>query len=99
MILKNNVHRLIIVDFHATWCVSCQMLSRLFAQLSLRSPTAVFLTIDIDQYEDVVVSYDDDVYSFPSVKFIRGGCSKEFVMDTMIGDGLEFRLKLNSLKS
>ena len=73
------------------------MLSPVFAQLSLRSPTAVFLTIDIDEYEDVV-SYDD-VYSFPTVKFIRGGCSKEFVVDTIVGDGPEFILKLNSLKS
>lgn len=53
-ILRDTPEKLIVVDFHATWCGPCHAIAPHYAQLAARYSTrARFLKVDIDKAEDV----------------------------------------------
>jgi thiol-disulfide isomerase/thioredoxin len=39
----------IVVDFTATWCGPCRVMSPIFVELSKKYPTLVFLKVDVDE--------------------------------------------------
>ncbi|CAK0737144.1 hypothetical protein CVIRNUC_000862 [Coccomyxa viridis] len=43
----------VVVDFTATWCGPCKMIKPVFASLSTKHPSLVFLTVDVDANEAV----------------------------------------------
>lgn len=69
-IINSAPEKLYIIDFSASWCGPCQNLSPVFKMLSLQTPTAVFLTIDIDEVDDLSERFKVDVY--PTIIFLRG---------------------------
>ena len=47
----NQICLQIIVDFSATWCGPCRMISPEFEKLSNEYSTIVFLKVDVDEVE------------------------------------------------
>ncbi len=39
----------IVVDFTATWCGPCRVMSPIFVELSKKYPTLIFLKVDVDE--------------------------------------------------
>eukprot|EP00775_Hariotina_reticulata_P013532 gene13532-13658_t len=52
--LKNKKNsNAVIVDFSATWCGPCKMISPIFEQLSTKHTEITFVKIDVDQLQEV----------------------------------------------
>jgi thioredoxin 1 len=61
----------VLVDFFATWCGPCSMLSPLVEKLSTDNPNLKVLKIDVDQNPEVASLFD--VYSIPTLIFFENG--------------------------
>lgn len=48
-----NAGQAVIVDFFATWCGPCRLISPYFQQLSTQFEGIVFVKLDVDQVEEV----------------------------------------------
>lgn len=59
-----------IVDFYATWCGPCKMLSPVFEELSKESDIN-FVKVDIDNHEDLCREYK--VMSVPTLILFENG--------------------------
>jgi thioredoxin 1 len=61
----------VVIDFYATWCKPCQMLTPVFSDLSNKYDTITFLKIDVDESQSISEHYE--VSALPSVIFIKDG--------------------------
>jgi thioredoxin 1 len=68
-LLKNN--KLLMVDFSAAWCQPCKAIFPVYAELSSRFPDISFLKVDVDELEDVAVSFK--VTAVPTFIAVREG--------------------------
>jgi len=71
-----NTDKLMIVDFHATWCGPCQAMKPVFAKVEKNFPSVKFVSVDVDKAQSVAQRYF--IKSIPVLllfKFgeIRGG--------------------------
>ncbi|KAG1667252.1 Thioredoxin-2 [Nymphon striatum] len=73
--LKNQLEKaadnLVVIDFYATWCGPCKIIGPKFAAMHEQFPTAIFLKVDVDQFEDVAEAHDIDV--MPTFVFLKSG--------------------------
>ncbi|KAJ3396221.1 Thioredoxin-2 [Lobulomyces angularis] len=46
-------HKVVVVDFTATWCGPCKMVAPKFEEMSKKYPDAVFVKVDVDQCQDI----------------------------------------------
>lgn len=68
-IQKNEV--LTIVDFWASWCQPCLMMTPQFKAAAQQLPQVVFAKIQTDQYEQAAAPYN--IRSLPTMVAFRGG--------------------------
>jgi thioredoxin 1 len=61
----------VLVDFFATWCGPCTMLSPLVEKLSKEHPELKVIKIDVDQAEEIAATYS--VYSIPTLVYFENG--------------------------
>lgn len=61
----------VVVDFTATWCGPCRVISPVFVELSKKFPEIFFLKVDVDELRDVAQEWD--VEAMPTFIFIRDG--------------------------
>lgn len=80
-VVTENSGRIIIADFHATWCGPCKTLTPVFRRLSLMTPTALFLKIDVDICDDLAARFK--IESMPTILFIK--CEKSSDSVTVLG--------------
>ncbi|KAK5577676.1 hypothetical protein RB653_002620 [Dictyostelium firmibasis] len=59
--------RLVVVDFTATWCGPCKMISPYFEQLSSEYKDVIFLKVDVDQCKSTTQS--QGVRAMPTFRF------------------------------
>lgn len=69
----------VIVDFYATWCGPCRLISPYFAELSKSYPSVVFVKIDVDKLEEVAQSLG--ITAMPTFQVFKAGAK----VDELIG--------------
>lgn len=62
---------LVVVDFFATWCGPCKVISPLIDKFSTEYSNVKFLKVDVDQFGGLAQEYE--LASMPTVIFIKGG--------------------------
>lgn len=62
-------NRLVVVDFTASWCGPCRMMTPVFARLSVKYSAAVFLKVDVDQCQ--VTAMRNGIQSMPTFFFYK----------------------------
>ena len=61
----------VLVDFFATWCGPCKMLSPTLDEASMSYPHISFIKINIDDCDEVAMQFG--VYAIPTVLFFKNG--------------------------
>ena len=85
----NNVKEgIVIVDFTATWCGPCKMISPVFAELSTKYTSIKFLKVDVDELEEV--SAKAGIEAMPSFFVYKNGIK----VDELVGASSEKLEKL-----
>jgi len=69
--LLSATSQVVIVDFTASWCRPCQLISPVFTQLSNNYPTIMFLRVDIDKCKET--ARRAAVTSVPSFQVYKRG--------------------------
>lgn len=78
----------VLVDFFATWCGPCKMLTPVLEQLANEMPEIEILKIDVDQVSDVAKEYG--IMSIPTLILFKDGVKQ----NTQVGF-----MNINQLKS
>ena len=61
----------VFVDFFATWCGPCKMLSPIVDEVSNEITDVKFLKVDVDQSSDVAATYN--IMSIPTLMIFKDG--------------------------
>ena len=66
-----NSKHLVLVDFFATWCGPCQMLSPILENFSKETSDIDIVKVDIDSCGDLAIKYDIEVV--PTLILFKNG--------------------------
>ncbi len=66
-----NAGQPVLVDFFATWCGPCRMLSPVVDQLSEEIPSVKFVKVDVDDAQSLAGRFG--VMSIPTLAFFKDG--------------------------
>jgi thioredoxin len=80
-LIKNN--NIVVLDFFATWCGPCKVLTPQLESLSKKYPNVVFLKVDVDEFEDIASQHQ--ISAMPTIMFYKNGHLLKD--DTVIGGG------------
>ena len=58
--LKEAGDKLVVIDFFATWCGPCKMISPVLEEMEAQMSNVKFLKVDVDEAEDVAVQPKGD---------------------------------------
>lgn len=72
-VLKSD--KLIIVDFFATWCVPCQMLTPILVELDKENENVEIFKVNVDENQETAMRYD--ITSVPTMIFFKDGVEVE----------------------
>lgn len=61
----------VLVDFYATWCGPCKMLSPIVAKIAKDHPELNVLRVDVDELPELAARYN--VSSIPTLLYIEKG--------------------------
>ncbi|GLJ26486.1 hypothetical protein SUGI_0511590 [Cryptomeria japonica] len=71
IVVRNEYFERVVVDFTATWCGPCRIISPVFVELSKKYTNVVFLKVDVDELQDVTAEWE--VQAMPTFIFIKDG--------------------------
>ncbi|KAG5900048.1 hypothetical protein JTB14_009126 [Gonioctena quinquepunctata] len=80
--------KLVVIDFHATWCGPCKMIGPKLEELAKEYTNILILKVDVDECEDIAMEYN--ISSMPTFVFIKN----KNVVHTFSGANYE-KLKQN----
>ena len=63
--------RLVIVDFWATWCTPCSMLTPILEEIAAERPDIKICKINMDDAQDIAEQYS--VMSLPALLYFKNG--------------------------
>ncbi|KAL9542313.1 thioredoxin trx1 [Mucor bainieri] len=63
--------KLVVVDFHATWCGPCKLIAPKLSKFSETYSAVVFAKVDVDEVPDVAAEYQ--VRAMPTIMYFRKG--------------------------
>lgn len=61
----------VLVDFFATWCGPCQLLSPIIEEVAEEHPEILVIKVDVDEHNDLSAKYQ--VYAVPTLVFFQDG--------------------------
>ena len=85
VVLKND--KPVFVDFYATWCGPCKMMSPILEQLSEEKQDVVFAKIDVDDAERLAILYG--ISSIPCMILFKNGEEADRVVGAVPKQKLE----------
>ena len=65
----------VVIDFHATWCGPCKVLSPILEELNDEIDGVEFVKLDVDQHPQIAVQ--NQVMGVPTVVILKDGEVKE----------------------
>ena len=68
-VLKSDIP--VLVDFWATWCGPCKMLSPIIAQIAEEAQGFKVVSVDVDEEQELAVKYN--ISSIPTLLVFKGG--------------------------
>jgi len=86
-----NKYDLVIIDFFATWCMPCKMLSSELETLQEKYPNIVVGRIDCDQQMELAQKFK--IYSIPDLFIFKKGNQVSNIVGYLSADELEAKLK------
>jgi len=78
-------NELIVLEFHADWCMHCPMVTKTVLNLSRRTPGVHFFQVSFDECDLLCKALD--VHRLPQIKLYRGGIKKQHCVTAL--EGLE----------
>ena len=67
-----NTDKLVLIDFYATWCGPCKMLSPIITEISKEySDKVKVCKVNIDENQELALKYD--IMSIPTLIFFKKG--------------------------
>ena len=66
-----KLNGLTLVDFWATWCGPCRMLSPIVEELAAETPDVVFAKVDVDQNPELAIGLG--INSVPTLMLFKDG--------------------------
>lgn len=74
--LEEAGDKLVVIDFYATWCGPCKMISPKLEELANKLGNAiVVLKVDVDECEEIAMNYN--ISAMPTFVFIKHGDTLE----------------------
>lgn len=67
--LINN--KLVLVDFYATWCGPCRMISPIIDEVAKETTDLMVVKVDVDKYPNIATKYG--IMSIPTLKVFKKG--------------------------
>lgn len=66
-----NSNDCVLVDFYATWCMPCKMMSPTIEKIAKEHESVKVLKIDIDKNQQLAIKYN--VMSIPTIMIFKNG--------------------------
>lgn len=80
----------VVVDFFATWCGPCKMLSPLLEELAEAHQEIIFVKVDVDEADELAAKFG--IRSIPTVLYYKNGEVKAAELGFQPKDKLEANL-------
>ena len=68
-LLKDFADKLVVIDFHASWCGPCKMIGPKFEKMEEDFPEVIFAKCDVDENEEAAEEWD--ISAMPTFIFYR----------------------------
>lgn len=88
-----NSDKIVIVDFFATWCGPCKMLTPVFEELSNSMTDVDFVKVDIDQSLRIAQEYN--ITSVPTMMIFKNGKPVDTIMGFVPKQNIENKLRMH----
>ena len=66
-----NSDKLVIIDFFATWCMPCQMLTPILSEIDKENESVEIFKVNVDENQETAIRYD--IVSVPTLIFFKDG--------------------------
>jgi len=67
----NSNGKIVVVDFTASWCGPCKIITPFYSELSEKYPQLVFLKVDVEEMPELSATWD--VQAMPTFFFVKDG--------------------------
>ncbi|MGL5715344.1 MAG: thioredoxin [Paraclostridium sp.] len=84
-------NKVVVVDFFATWCGPCKMLTPVFESLSTELPEADFVKVDIDNSLELAQRFG--ITTVPTMMIFKNGKVVDKLVGFMPKDNLKAKVK------
>lgn len=87
--LINN--KLVLVDFYATWCGPCRMISPIIDEVAKETTDLMVVKVDVDKYPNIATKYG--IMSIPTLKVFKNGKEEKASIGYIEKDAIKDLLK------
>ena len=87
--LINN--KLVLVDFYATWCGPCRMISPIIDEVAKETTDLMVVKVDVDKYPNIATKYG--IMAIPTLKIFKKGEEEQTSIGYIEKDAIKDLLK------